>query len=110
MSSGNLEFSRGSREHLLLEIPLHLTEKTIISQVRKHLRQHPERKVERISHAERPLAKLIGIKQEVIEIAHQVWKLHHERSLLYGAESRSNAWMKPLRKDFGSHYLKKTKR
>ncbi len=74
----NLEFSRGSREHLLLEIPLHLTEKTIISQVRKHLRQHPERKVERISHAERPLAKLIGIKQEVIEIAHQVWKLHHE--------------------------------
>jgi hypothetical protein len=24
------------------------------------------------------LAKLIGIKKEVIEIAHQVWKLHHE--------------------------------
>jgi hypothetical protein len=40
--------------------------------------QGPEGKVERISHAERPLAKLIGIKKEVIEIAHQVWKLHHE--------------------------------
>ncbi len=40
--------------------------------------QSPEGKVERISHAERPLAKLIGIKKEVIEIAHQVWKLHHE--------------------------------
>lgn len=74
----NLELTRGSREHLLLEIPLHLTEKTIISQVRKHLRQHPQRQVERISHAERPLAKLIGIRQEVIEVAYQVWQLHHE--------------------------------
>lgn len=73
----NLEFTRGSREHLLLEIPLHLTEKTIISQVRKHLRQHPERQVERISHADRPLAKLIGIRQDVIEVAYQVWRLHH---------------------------------
>ncbi len=55
----------------------HLTEKTIISQVRKHLRQHPERLVERISHAERKLAKLIGIRQSVIEVAYQVWQLHH---------------------------------
>jgi len=69
--------TRGSKEHLLLEIPLHLTEKTIISQVRKHLRQHPERLVERISHAERKLAKLIGIRQSVIEVAYQVWQLHH---------------------------------
>jgi hypothetical protein len=72
-----LELTRGSKEHLLLEIPLHLTEKTIISQVRKHLRQHPERLVERISHAERKLAKLIGIRQSVIEVAYQVWQLHH---------------------------------
>lgn len=74
----NLELTRGSAEHLLLEIPLHLTEKTIISQVRKQLRQHPQRKVERISHAQRPLAKLIGIRQTVIEAAYQIWRLHHE--------------------------------
>lgn len=73
-----LELTRGSKEHLLLEIPLHLTEKTVISQVRKHLREHPERRVERISHAERKLAKLIGIKQDVIEVAYQVWQLHFE--------------------------------
>lgn len=82
----NLELTRGSKEHLLLEIPLHLTEKTIISQVRKHLRQHPQRKVERISHAERPLAKLIGIRQDVIEVAYQVWQLHyghHDSSKTY---------------------------
>jgi hypothetical protein len=73
-----LELTRGSKEHLLLEIPLHLTEKTIISQVRKYLRQHPQLLVERISHAERKLAKLIGIRQDVIEVAYQVWQLHFE--------------------------------
>lgn len=48
---------------------------------------HPSRQVERISHAKRPLAKLIGIRQDVIEVAHQVWRLHyesHDSSKTYG--------------------------
>jgi hypothetical protein len=76
-----LELTRGSKEHLLLEIPLHLTEKTIICQVRKHLRQHPEQQVQRISYVERRLANLISIRQDVIEVAYQVWHLHHESRL-----------------------------
>jgi hypothetical protein len=76
-----LELTRGSKEHLLLEIPLHLTEKTIICQVRKHLRQYPEQQVQRISYVERRLANLIGIRQDVIEVAYQVWHLHHESRL-----------------------------
>lgn len=74
----DMELSRPLERHLLLEIPLNLTEKTIISQVRKLLRDHPEREVERISSARRKLAKLIGIRQDVIESAYAVWQLHHE--------------------------------
>ena len=37
--------------------------------MRKQLRQHPERQVDLITHAERPLGKLIGIRQNVIEAA-----------------------------------------
>ena len=74
----NLKLSPGRAEHLLLEIPVHLTERTIIAQVRKFLRQHPEREVQRVSHAQRPLAKLIGIRQDVIESAHAVWRVHYE--------------------------------
>ena len=55
-----------------------MTEKSIISQIRKQLSNHPEREVERISTAKRKLAKLIGIRQDVIESAYAVWKLHHE--------------------------------
>ena len=74
----NLEISRAVSQHLILEIPLNMTEKSIISQVRKHLRSHPEREVQRISTAKRKLAKLIGIRQDVIESAYAVWKIHHE--------------------------------
>lgn len=74
----NMELSRPLERHLLLEIPLNLTEKTIISDVRKLIRQHPAREVERISSARRKLAKLIGIRQDVIESAYAVWQLHHE--------------------------------
>jgi hypothetical protein len=74
----NMELSRPLERHLLLEIPLNLTEKTIISDVRKQIRQHPAREVERISSARRKLAKLIGIRQDVIESAYAVWQLHHE--------------------------------
>jgi hypothetical protein len=78
LSPTNLELSRPLGRHLILEIPLNMTEKSIISQVRKQLRNHPEREVERISTAKRKLAKLIGIRQDVIESAYAVWKLHNE--------------------------------
>jgi len=72
------QFSRDFDRHLLLEIPINLTERTIIAQVRKMIRQHPERVVERVSTARRKLAKLIGLRQDVIESAHAVWRLHYE--------------------------------
>lgn len=78
LSPTNLELSQPLGRHLILEIPLNMTEKSIISQVRNQLRIHPEREVERISTANRKLAKLIGIRQDVIESAYAVWKLHHE--------------------------------
>jgi hypothetical protein len=78
LSPTNLELSRPSGRHLILEIPLNMTEKSIISQIRKQLRNHPDREVERISTAKRKLAKLIGIRQDVIESAYAVWKLHYE--------------------------------
>ena len=42
------------------------------------IRHHPEREVARVSTAQRKLAKLIGIRQDVIESAHAVWRLHYE--------------------------------
>ena len=74
----DLQLSDDQQRHLLLEIPVHMTERTVISQVRALLRQHPERQVERISTARRSLAKLVGIRQDVIEVAYAVWRLHHE--------------------------------
>ena len=72
------QFSRDFDKHLLLEIPINLTERTIIAHVRKLIRQHPERAVDRVSTARRKLAKLIGIRQDVIESAHAVWWAHYE--------------------------------
>jgi hypothetical protein len=77
LDAQNLQVSREWDRHLLLEIPIYLTEKTIISQVRKLVRQHPERAVDRVSTAQRKLAKLVGIRQDVIETAYAVWQLHH---------------------------------
>lgn len=74
----DMQLSREWERHLLLEIPVNLTERTIISQVRKLIRQHPEREVQRTSTAQRKLAKLIGIRQDVIESAYTVWRLHYE--------------------------------
>lgn len=73
----NLQLTKPLDGHLLLEIPIHMTERTIISKVREAIRNHPNRSVERISHAKRPLAKLVGIRQDVIEAAFQVWKAHY---------------------------------
>ncbi len=74
----DMQLSREWERHLLLEIPVNLTERTIISQVRKLIRQHPEREVQRTSSAQRKLAKLIGIRQDVIESAYAVWRLHYQ--------------------------------
>lgn len=78
LNANDLQLSKELERHLLLEIPVNLTEKTIISQVRKLLRQHPEREVVRKSNAQRKLAKLIGIRQDVIESAYAVWRVHYE--------------------------------
>ena len=71
-------FSRPTGNYLLLELPLHMTERTLIKQVRQHLRHHPDRQVNRVSFAKRPLTKLIGIRQDVIESAYRVWQVHHQ--------------------------------
>jgi hypothetical protein len=55
-----------------------MTEKTIITQVRKLIRLHPEREVLRASTAQRKLTKTIGIRQDVIESAYAVWRLYYE--------------------------------
>ena len=78
LNANDLQLSRGIDQHLLLEIPLNLTEKTIISQVRKLIRLHPDREVQRTSTAKRKLAKMIGIRQDVIESAYAVWSLYYE--------------------------------
>jgi hypothetical protein len=64
--------------HLLLEIPLHLTEATIVKQVKALLREHPKRAVERHSSARRAIAKFTGIRKDLLLIAHQTWQLHSE--------------------------------
>ncbi len=77
LNANDLQLSRGIDQHLLLEIPLNLTEKTIISQVRKLIRLHPDRDVQRTSTAKRKLAKMVGIRQDVIESAYAVWRLYY---------------------------------
>ncbi|WP_350296962.1 hypothetical protein [Limnohabitans sp. Rim8] len=78
LNANDLQLSKGVDQHLLLEIPLNLTEKTIISQVRKLISQQPEREVLRTSSAKRKLAKMVGIRQDVIESAYAAWRLYYE--------------------------------
>lgn len=72
----NMRLSAGMSSHLLLEIPLNLTEATIIKQVKKLLRNHPSREVERRSSAKRPLAKFTGIRKDLLQVAHTTWQMH----------------------------------
>jgi hypothetical protein len=74
----NMRLSPGMSSHLLLEIPLNLTEATIVKQVKKILRNHPSREVERRSSAKRPLAKFTGIRKDLLQIAHMTWRMHWE--------------------------------
>ena len=48
----DLQLSRELNKHLLLEIPINMTERTIISQVRQLIRSHPSRVVQRTSSAQ----------------------------------------------------------
>lgn len=74
LDARDLQLSKDFDRFLLLEIPLHLTERTITMQLRKHLRGHEYRQVERISTATRPLAKHLRIDLGMIQIAHEVWR------------------------------------
>jgi len=78
LNPNDLQLSRNLERHFLLEIPINLTEHTIISQVRKLIREHPDREVQRTSTAKRKLAKLVGIRQDVIESAYAVWRVHQQ--------------------------------
>lgn len=75
------EFSKGKQSHLILELPLHLTERTIMKQIRDHLRENPDRETQRISTAVRPLAKLTGVRMGLISNAFEVLKLYRESRL-----------------------------
>lgn len=74
----NLQLRREPEKSLILEIPINLTERTIISQVRKLIRKHANRKVLRVSAARRKLAKFTGIKLDVIGKAQAVWRLYQQ--------------------------------
>jgi len=69
--------SPNPQNHLVVEIPLNLTERTISRQLMKIIRAHKDRKIERVSHAKRPLAKLVGIRKKVLRTAHDIWCLNH---------------------------------
>jgi hypothetical protein len=74
----NLKLTRGLGKHLLLEIPLNMTERTIIQKVRQLLRKEPEREVMRKSSATRALARYVRLKTGTLETALKVWQLNHE--------------------------------
>jgi hypothetical protein len=64
-----------TESHVLVEIPLNLTERTIGRQVMAIVRAHANRLIKPVSHAKRPLAKLRGIRLAVIRDAHTIWCL-----------------------------------
>ncbi len=76
-----LDISPNTNDHIVIEIPLRLTERTISRQVLALVRAHENREIERISSARRQLCKLTGIRMDVIQIGHQVWQRHYETRL-----------------------------
>lgn len=75
IDSDKYNLNANQQNYLLLEIPLNLTERTISRQVLSLLRAEPNRQIKRVSHAKRPLAKLIGIRRAVIHDALDIWCL-----------------------------------
>lgn len=69
--------------YLIVEIPLNLSERTIARQVLAEIRKHPNRLAEtknqrgRISNAKRPLAKLAGVRKDILKRAHEIWSANH---------------------------------
>ncbi len=69
--------------YLIVEIPLNLSERTIARQVLAEIRKHPNRLAEtknqrgRISNAKRPLAKLAGVRKDILKRAHEIWCANH---------------------------------
>jgi hypothetical protein len=69
--------------YLIVEIPLNLSERTIARQVLAQIRQHPNRVTEtknqrgRVSNAKRPLAKLVGVRKDILKRAHEIWCVNH---------------------------------
>ena len=68
--------SANQQNYLVVEIPLNLTERTISRQVLALLREESNRQIKRDSKADRPLAKLIGIRKSVIRDAREIWCLN----------------------------------
>jgi hypothetical protein len=81
LHANDLCLSRDQDDYLLLEVPLFVTEKTLINQIRERLRKHEHRQVQRRSSARRQLTKYVGIKQDVIEIARQIWQAHYSSQI-----------------------------
>ena len=85
--------------YLIVEIPLNLTERTIARQVLKEVRKHPNRTVQtknqrgRISNAKRPLAKLVGVRVDILVRAHEIWSLNH---LVKSAKQKDSTIGKPF--------------
>ncbi len=69
--------------YLIVEIPLNLSERTIARQVLAEIRKHPNRIAAtknqrgRISNAKRPLAKLAGVRKDILKRAHAIWCVNH---------------------------------
>jgi hypothetical protein len=66
-----------AEQHIVVEIPLNLTERTIARQVMALVRAHPSRQVMPVSRARRQLCKLRGVKAAVIRKAHDIWCANH---------------------------------
>lgn len=64
-------------QHVVVEIPLNLTERTIARQVLAIVRAHTNRQVKPISRARRQLYQLRGVRAAVIRDAHDIWCIHH---------------------------------
>jgi hypothetical protein len=72
----SLNINPTPQNHVLLEIPLNLTERTISKQVLAIIRAQQNRAVKRVSQAKRPLAKLSGLRRDVMKKAHYIWRLN----------------------------------
>jgi hypothetical protein len=78
LDATDLRLSRDVEEHLLLEVPVFMTEKTIIKQVRELLAKHENRTVERRSTAKRRLQQYKRFRSDIVEVARQTWRMAYE--------------------------------